>query len=60
VLEIFAVAAVLVAVAELGDKTQMLSLLLATRYPARRVFFGVLTAVLALQLIATRRARRQA
>lgn len=52
-LGVFAVAAVLVALAELGDKTQMLSLLLATRYPARRVFLGVFLAVLALQLLAT-------
>lgn len=52
-LGVFVVAAALVAAAELGDKTQMLSLLLATRYPARRVFLGVLVAVLALQLIAT-------
>ncbi len=47
------VAAALVALAELGDKTQMLSLLLATRYPARRVFLGVFLAVLALQFLAT-------
>jgi len=47
------VAAVLVAVAELGDKTQMLSLLLASRYPARQVFAGVLLAVVGLQLMAT-------
>ena len=47
------VAATLVALAELGDKTQMLSLLLATRYPARRVFLGVFLAVLALQFLAT-------
>lgn len=47
------VAAVLVAVAELGDKTQMLSLLLASRYPARQVFIGVLLAVVGLQLMAT-------
>ncbi len=47
------VAAVLVAVAELGDKTQMLSLLLASRYPARQVFIGVLIAVVGLQFMAT-------
>ncbi len=50
--EVFVVAAVLVAIAELGDKTQVLSMMLATRYPARRVFLGVLLAVLALQFIA--------
>jgi Ca2+/H+ antiporter, TMEM165/GDT1 family len=47
------VAAVLVAVAELGDKTQMLTLLLASRYPGRQVFLGVLIAVIGLQLTAT-------
>ncbi len=47
------VAAILVAVAELGDKTQMLTLLLASRFPGRQVFFGVLIAVLGLQLTAT-------
>ncbi len=49
----FLVAMVLVAIAELGDKTQMLSLVLASRYPPRRVFAGVLIAVIVLQSIAT-------
>jgi Ca2+/H+ antiporter, TMEM165/GDT1 family len=53
VFEALIIAAVLVAVAELGDKTQMLSLLLASRYPARQVFIGVLMAVIGLQLMAT-------
>ncbi|MDY0088643.1 MAG: TMEM165/GDT1 family protein [Coriobacteriia bacterium] len=47
------ITAVLVAIAELGDKTQMLSLMLACRYPPRQVFVGVLIAVTALQLLAT-------
>ena len=47
------IAAVLVAIAEFGDKTQMLSLVLASRYPARTVLAGVGAAVLLLQLIAT-------
>ena len=47
------VAAILVAIAELGDKTQMFTLLLASRYPARQVFTGVLIAVIGLQLLAT-------
>ncbi|MBE0417410.1 MAG: TMEM165/GDT1 family protein [Coriobacteriia bacterium] len=51
--EALVIAAVLVAVAELGDKTQMLTLLLASRYPGRQVFAGVLIAVLGLQLMAT-------
>ncbi|HET6497508.1 MAG TPA: TMEM165/GDT1 family protein [Coriobacteriia bacterium] len=51
-IEPLAVAAVLVAVAEIGDKTQLLTLVLASRYPARRVFAGVVMAVLALQLLA--------
>ena len=49
----FVVAMVLVAIAEIGDKTQMLSLLLASRYPPRRVFVGVLAAVVVLQALAT-------
>jgi len=53
VLEVLAIAAVLVAIAEFGDKTQMLSLVLASRYPARQVLLGVFVAVLGLQLIAT-------
>lgn len=52
-IEVLAIAAVLVAIAEFGDKTQMLSLLLASRYPARQVFLGVLIAVVGLQLLAT-------
>jgi putative Ca2+/H+ antiporter (TMEM165/GDT1 family) len=51
-LQAMVVAAVLVAVAELGDKTQMLTLVLASRYPARQVFIGVLLAVIGLQLLA--------
>lgn len=48
----FLSAAVLVAVAEFGDKTQMLTLVFAARYGARRVLLGVAAAVVALQLIA--------
>jgi len=51
-LQAMVVAAVLVAIAELGDKTQMLTLVLASRYPARQVFIGVLLAVIGLQLLA--------
>ncbi|MBS3956742.1 MAG: TMEM165/GDT1 family protein [Clostridiales bacterium] len=50
--EVFIVAAALVALAELGDKTQVLSLVLASRYPSRWVFAGVLVAILALQALA--------
>ncbi|MBE0475614.1 MAG: TMEM165/GDT1 family protein [Coriobacteriia bacterium] len=49
----FAVAAILVALAELGDKTQLLTLALAARYRTWQVVTGVLSAILALQLIAT-------
>lgn len=50
--EAFIVATAFVALAELGDKTQMLSLVLASRYRARQVVAGVLAAVLALQAVA--------
>ncbi|MFA5843336.1 MAG: TMEM165/GDT1 family protein [Coriobacteriia bacterium] len=49
----FTVAAVLVALAELGDKTQMLTLVLASRYRGWQVLAGVTAAVLGLQLLAT-------
>lgn len=52
-LHVLIISAVLVAIAELGDKTQMLSLMFACRYPPRQVFLGVLIAVTALQLLAT-------
>lgn len=48
----FVVATVLVALAELGDKTQMLSLVLAARYRTYQVFLGVGAAVIALQALA--------
>lgn len=48
----FVVALVLVAIAEFGDKTQMLTLVLSARYGARRVLLGVAAAILALQLLA--------
>lgn len=51
-LQAFGVATILVALAELGDKTQMLTLVLASRYPARRVLVGVFVAVLGLQALA--------
>lgn len=47
------VALVLVTLAELGDKTQLLVLALAARYRTRDVVLGVAGAILALQLLAT-------
>lgn len=44
---------VLVAVAEFGDKTQLLTLMLACRYRAWQVLLGVGAAIVALQLLAT-------
>lgn len=49
---LFITATVLVALAELGDKTQMLTLVLAARYSPRQVLLGVLAAVLVLQALA--------
>ncbi len=48
----YLVATAFVAVAELGDKTQMLTLVLAVRYRAWQVLLGVTVAVLALQALA--------
>jgi Ca2+/H+ antiporter, TMEM165/GDT1 family len=48
----FTIALVLVAVAELGDKTQMLTLVLAARHGHRPVLAGVAVAIFALQLLA--------
>ena len=49
----FLLAAVLVTLAELGDKTQLLVLAFAARYRPVPVLIGVTIAVLALQLLAT-------
>ncbi len=48
----FATAFVLVLVAEMADKTQLLTLSLSCRYPARRVLLGVGIAVAVLNLVA--------
>lgn len=46
------IAMVLVAIAEFGDKTQMLTLMLAARHGARKVLLGVAIAIMGLQLLA--------
>lgn len=48
----FVIAFFLVALAELGDKTQLLVLAFAARYRTRTVIAGVAVAVLALQFVA--------
>jgi putative Ca2+/H+ antiporter (TMEM165/GDT1 family) len=48
----FLSALVLVTIAEMADKTQLLTLSLACRYPARRVLVGVAVAIALLNLIA--------
>jgi len=48
----FATAFVLVLVAEMADKTQLLTLSLSCRYPARKVLLGVGIAVAVLNLVA--------
>lgn len=48
----FISALVLVTIAEMADKTQLLTLSLACRYPARRVLIGVAIAIALLNLIA--------
>lgn len=49
----FAVATILIALAELGDKTQLLILALACRYKAWQVFAGMCLGILAINLIST-------
>jgi Ca2+/H+ antiporter, TMEM165/GDT1 family len=53
VLYAFAVATVLIALAELGDKTQLLALALACRYKAWQVLVGIFVATLAIHLLST-------
>ena len=48
----FIAAFVLVTVAEMADKTQLLTLSLACRYPARMVLIGVSLAIAILNLVA--------
>lgn len=47
----FIVATILIALAELGDKTQLLALVLATRYKAWHVLVGIFVATLAIHLM---------
>ena len=42
----------LVAIAELGDKSQLLTIALAAKYPMEKVIYGVVSATAALMLIA--------
>jgi len=49
----FAVATILIALAELGDKTQLLALALACRYKVWQVLVGILVATLAIHLLST-------
>ncbi|HEY5275031.1 MAG TPA: TMEM165/GDT1 family protein [Coriobacteriia bacterium] len=49
----FAVATILIALAELGDKTQLLALALACRYKAWQVIVGIFFATLAIHLLST-------
>jgi putative Ca2+/H+ antiporter (TMEM165/GDT1 family) len=48
----FITAFVLVTIAEMADKTQLLTLSLACRYPARKVLIGVALAIAMLNLVA--------
>jgi putative Ca2+/H+ antiporter (TMEM165/GDT1 family) len=49
----FLVATILIALAELGDKTQQLALVLATRYKAWQVLVGILGATLLIHFFST-------
>jgi Ca2+/H+ antiporter, TMEM165/GDT1 family len=52
-LYVFVVATILITLAELGDKTQLLALALATRYKAWEVLTGILVATLAVHFLST-------
>ena len=47
----FLVATILIALAELGDKTQLLALVLATRFKVWQVLIGIFVATLAIHLL---------
>ena len=49
----FIVATVFITLAELGDKTQLLALVLAVRYKAWQVLLGIFIATLAIHLLST-------
>jgi putative Ca2+/H+ antiporter (TMEM165/GDT1 family) len=49
----FAVATILITLAELGDKTQLLALALATKYKAWEVLLGIFLATIAVHLFST-------
>jgi putative Ca2+/H+ antiporter (TMEM165/GDT1 family) len=53
VLYAFLVATILITLAELGDKTQLLALVLATRYKPMEVLIGIFAATLLIHLIST-------
>jgi len=53
VLYAFAVATILITMAELGDKTQLLVLALAAKYKAWEVLLGIFVATLAIHLLST-------
>jgi Ca2+/H+ antiporter, TMEM165/GDT1 family len=49
----FLVATILITLAELGDKTQLLALVLATRYPPLKVLLGIFSATIVIHLLST-------
>ena len=51
-MKIFIASFLFVVLAEMGDKTQLLAMAFATRFPARTVLAGVLVATLANHLLA--------
>ncbi len=51
-MDAFLASAILILLAELGDKTQLMALAFATRYRAREVLGGILAATLLLNLLA--------
>jgi Ca2+/H+ antiporter, TMEM165/GDT1 family len=53
VLQAFLVSTILITLAELGDKTQLLALMLAARYRAWQVLVGITVATLLVHLLST-------
>ena len=49
----FLVATILITLAELGDKTQLLALVLACRYPPLKVLLGIFSATIVIHLLST-------
>ena len=50
----FSTAFIMVVLAEMGDKTQLLAMAFATKYPWKKVMFGILVATILKSLCSNR------